>query len=109
MPPSFLALIFKGLNYGGIRNDPVIELPKIETYLDYTVVRNLEKINLQICFFITTKALKLIHYPNKVPSSNQFFPSFYLLVPLSNLYVPPTPQFCFSFVAKNKTQFDATV
>jgi hypothetical protein len=38
MPPSFLALIFKGLNYGGIRNDPVIGLPKIETYLDYIVL-----------------------------------------------------------------------
>jgi hypothetical protein len=41
MPPSFLALIFKGLNYGGIRIDPVIELPKIETYLDYTVLNTL--------------------------------------------------------------------
>jgi hypothetical protein len=38
MPLSFLALILKGLNYGGIRNNPVIELPENETYVDYSVL-----------------------------------------------------------------------
>jgi hypothetical protein len=68
MPPSFLALIFNGLNYGGIRNDPVIRLPEIETYLDYTVLN------------IKAHSLKIKKSPKSKKSKQKRSNSFPLLL-----------------------------